>query len=221
MNRFISYYRVSTKKQKESGLGLQAQKDAVNNYVNHKNGILLQEFREVESGKKNDRPMLHQAMEACRLYGATLLIAKLDRLSRDAVFLLQLQRGDVQFTAVDMPDANVMTIGIMALLAQQEREMISRRTKEGLSVLKAGGKKLGGWRKKSHRFNQDDIDKANLVRKEKESAYRSRIMPVIRDLRSTGLSYQKICNQLQELGIKTYHKKEKWNPNIVRKLLLS
>lgn len=91
MNRFISYYRVSTKKQKESGLGLQAQKDTVMNYVNHKNGVLLKEFREVESGKKNDRPMLTQAMEQCRLYGATLLIAKLDRLSRDAVFLLQLQ----------------------------------------------------------------------------------------------------------------------------------
>lgn len=219
--RFISYYRVSTKKQKESGLGLQAQKDSVNNYVNHKNGNLLFEFREVESGKKNDRPELFKAMEACRLYGATLLIAKLDRLSRDAVFLLQLQRGDVPFIAVDMPDANVMTIGIMALLAQQEREMISRRTKEGLAVLKANGKKLGGWRKKSHCFNQDDINKANLVRKEKEFLYRARVIPVIRDLRDAGLSYRNICNQLTELGIKTYHKKENWHPNVVRNLLLS
>ncbi|MBS1104299.1 recombinase family protein [Gluconobacter sp. Dm-62] len=220
MNRFISYYRVSTKKQKESGLGLQAQKDTVKNYVNHKNGILLQEFREVESGKKNDRPMLTQAMEQCRLYGATLLIAKLDRLSRDAVFLLQLQRGDVPFTACDMPDANVMTVGIMALLAQQEREMISRRTKEGLAVLKAGGKKLGGWRKKSHRFSQQDIEKATVARNEKESAYRSRVIPVIRDLRSSGMSYRKICDQLTELGIKTYHKKSNWHPNVVRSLFL-
>ncbi|MEJ5154553.1 recombinase family protein [Gluconobacter wancherniae] len=221
MNRFIGYYRVSTDKQGESGLGLQSQKDTINSYVNNKNGILIKEFREIESGKVNDRPMLNEAMEACRLYGATLLIAKLDRLSRDAVFLMNLQRCDVPFTACDMPDANSMTIGIMALLAQQEREMISQRTKDALAVLKAGGKKLGGRRKKSHNFTHDDIEKATLARNEKESAYRARVIPVIRDLRDAGLSYRKICNQLQELGIRTYHKKENWHPNVVRNLLLS
>lgn len=221
MNRFIGYYRVSTDKQGESGLGLQSQKDTINNYVNNKNGMLIKEFREIESGKVNDRPMLNEAMEACRLYGATLLIAKLDRLSRDAVFLMNLQRGDVPFIAVDMPDANSMTIGIMALLAQQEREMISQRTKDALAVLKANGKKLGGRRKKSHNFTHADIEKATLARNEKESAYRSRVIPVIHDLRASGLSYRKICNQLQELGIRTYHKKETWHPNVVRNLLLS
>lgn len=220
MNRFIGYYRVSTDKQGESGLGLQSQKDTINNYVNNKNGILLREFREVESGKKNDRPALTQAMEMCRLYGATLLIAKLDRLSRDAVFLMNLQRGDVPFTACDMPDANSMTIGIMALLAQQEREMISTRTKEALAVIKATGKRLGGRREKSHNFTHDDIEKATLARNEKESAYRSRVIPVIRDLRSSGMSYRKICDQLSALGIKTYHKKSNWHPNVVRNLLL-
>lgn len=221
MNRFIGYYRVSTDKQGESGLGLQSQKDTINNYVNNKNGILLREFREVESGKKNDRPALTQAMEMCRLYGATLLIAKLDRLSRDAVFLMNLQRGDVPFIAVDMPDANSMTIGIMALLAQQEREMISQRTRDALAVLKANGKRLGGRRKKSHNFNREDIEKATIARNEKESAYRARVIPVINDLRNAGLSYREICNQLQELGIRTYHKKENWHPNVVRSLLLS
>ncbi|GCD54877.1 recombinase family protein [Acetobacter pasteurianus] len=221
MNRFIGYYRVSTDKQGESGLGLQSQKDTINTYVNNKNGMLIKEFREIESGKVNDRPMLNEAMEACRLYGATLLIAKLDRLSRDAVFLMNLRRGDVPFIAVDMPDANSMTIGIMALLAQQEREMISQRTKDALTVLKANGKKLGGRRKKSHNFNREDIEKATIARNEKESAYRSRVIPVIHDLRASGLSYRKICNQLQELGIRTYHKKENWHPNVVRNLLLS
>lgn len=221
MNRFIGYYRVSTDKQGESGLGLQSQKDTINTYVNNKNGMLIKEFREIESGKVNDRPMLNEAMEACRLYGATLLIAKLDRLSRDAVFLMNLQRGDVPFIAVDMPDANSMTIGIMALLAQQEREMISTRTKEALAVIKATGKRLGGRRKKSHRFNRQDIDKATIARQENETAYRNRVIPVIHDLRNAGLSYRKICNQLTELGIKTYHKKENWHPNVVRNLLLS
>ena len=221
MNRFIGYYRVSTDKQGESGLGLQSQKDTINNYVNNKNGMLIKEFREIESGKVNDRPMLNEAMEACRLYGATLLIAKLDRLSRDAVFLMNLQRGDVPFTACDMPDANSMTIGIMALMAQQEREMLSPRTKDALAGLKAGGKKLGGRRKKSHNFNREDIEKATIARNEKETAFRSRVIPLIRDLRASGLSYRKISNQLQELGIRTYHKKENWHPNVVRNLLLS
>ncbi|MGD7069371.1 recombinase family protein [Acetobacter sp. AAB5] len=221
MNRFIGYYRVSTEKQGKSGLGLQSQQDAVSNFVTHRNGTLLQEFREVESGGKNDRPELFKAMEACRLYGATLLIAKLDRLSRDAVFLLQLQRGEVPFIACDMPDANVMTVGIMALLAQQEREMISQRTKDALAVLKAGGKKLGGWRDKCHHFGADDVQKAITVRQSRLSAYRSRVLPVVRDLRNSGMTYAQICQRLKELGIRTYHKKENWSPVTVRNLLVN
>src|SRR5918995_5186744 len=119
---FVAYYRVSTDKQGRSGLGLEAQQAAVRDYLNGGNWKLLAEVTEVESGKRSDRPKLDDAMRLCRLHGATLVIAKLDRLSRDAHFLLGLQKAGVDFVAADMPDANKMTVGIMALVAQHERE---------------------------------------------------------------------------------------------------
>ena len=107
---------------------------------------MVEEYTEVESGSRNDRPQLQAALEACRLYGAKLVIAKLDRLSRDAAFLMGLQKAGVEFVAVDMPDANNLTVGIMALVAQQEREAISARTKAALAQAKARGVTLGGFK---------------------------------------------------------------------------
>lgn len=136
---FVSYLRVSTAEQGASGLGLEAQQAAVEAFIANKGAdakLLAPPFIEVESGKRNDRPKLAKAMERVRLTGATLLIAKLDRLSRDAHFLLGLQKAGVQFVACDMPDANTLTIGIMALVAQQEREAISKRTREALAAAK-------------------------------------------------------------------------------------
>jgi DNA invertase Pin-like site-specific DNA recombinase len=131
--KFVSYLRVSTKRQGESGLGLEAQRKAVN-------WQLVKELVEVESGKHDhNRPALHKALEACKVYGATLVIAKLDRLSRDAHFLLGLQKAGVKFVAADMPEANEMVVGIMALVAQAERRMISERTKAALQAAKARG----------------------------------------------------------------------------------
>lgn len=142
---FVSYLRVSTAKQGRSGLGLEAQKEAVNAHICHERGDLLAEYVEVESGKKGaeDRPQLAKALEHCRLTGATLIIAKLDRLSRDAHFLLGLQRSSICFICADMPQANELTVGIMALVAEEERKAISRRTKEALAAAKARGVKLG------------------------------------------------------------------------------
>ncbi|WP_225767919.1 recombinase family protein [Inquilinus sp. Marseille-Q2685] len=142
---FIAYYRVSTAKQGRSGLGLDAQREAVES---HLRGLgdgarLLAEYQEVETGKRDDRIALRQALDHCRLTGATLIIAKLDRLSRDAAFLLTLQKGDVPFLAADMPEMNNLTVGIMAVVAQNEREAISRRTKEALAAAKARGVRLG------------------------------------------------------------------------------
>lgn len=143
-SRFIAYYRVSTARQGRSGLGLEAQREAVRVFLAGNAGELADEFTEVESGKHADRPELARALDACRLTGAVLVIAKLDRLSRDAHFLLGLEKAGVEFIAADMPNANPLTVRIMAVIAQDERERISARTKAALAAAKARGKKLGG-----------------------------------------------------------------------------
>ncbi len=144
IERAVVYYRVSTARQGASGLGLEAQRMAVETLCASRGwSIIAPPFQEVESGKRSDRPELLKALEQAKLTGARLVIAKLDRLSRDATFLLTLQDSGVRFVAADMPDANDLTVGIMALVARQERQAISRRTKEALAVAKARGVRLG------------------------------------------------------------------------------
>ena len=137
--RFVAYYRVSTDRQGRSGLGLDAQRAAVAEYLNGGSWTLAAEFTEVESGKRNDRPELEKALAMCRRTGATLVIAKLDRLSRNASFLLSLRDAGVEFVACDMPEANRLTVGIMALMAEHEAEMASKRTKDALTAATARG----------------------------------------------------------------------------------
>ena len=145
--KFVAYLRVSTAKQGRSGLGLEAQREAVRQFVAARNGrIIAPEFVEVETGKRNDRPELAKALKRCRLTGATLVVAKLDRLSRNAAFLMTLRDSGVEFVAADLPEANTMTVGVMAVVAQHEREAISARTKAALAAAKARGKALGGFR---------------------------------------------------------------------------
>lgn len=145
--RHVAYYRVSTAKQGRSGLGLEAQQSAVRGYLNGGSWDLIGEAVEIESGKRADnRPQLQEALRLCRTTGATLIVAKLDRLSRDAAFLMQLQNSGVSFVAADMPGANSFSVGVMALVAQQEREAISTRTKAALAAAKARGVSLGGRR---------------------------------------------------------------------------
>jgi DNA invertase Pin-like site-specific DNA recombinase len=142
--RFVAYFRVSTAQQGRSGLGLEAQQEAVRLFLAGNTGELMETFTEVESGKNADRPQLARALNACRLTGAVLVIAKLDRLSRDAHFLLGLEKAGVEFVAADMPNANRLTVRLMAVIAQEEREMISARTKAALAAAKARGQTLGG-----------------------------------------------------------------------------
>ena len=145
--KFVSDLRVSTKRQGESGLRLEAQRKAVADYLNGGRWKLVAEFIETESGKDDrNRPELQRALDACKVYGATFVIAKLDRLSRNAHFLTGLHEAGVKFVAVDMPEANEMVVMIMATVAQAERWMISERTKAALQAAKARGMRLGNHR---------------------------------------------------------------------------
>ena len=140
MRKYIAYYRVSTIKQGDSGLGLEAQRNDVTRYTN---GNLLHEFTDVASGKKNTRPELEKALAMAKSENAVLIFAKLDRLSRDVEFIFSIRNAGVEIVCCDMPDLNTLTIGIFATMAQYERELISERTKKALAVKKAQGVKLG------------------------------------------------------------------------------
>lgn len=148
--KFVAYYRVSTTRQGKSGLGLDAQRASVESWLNG-GATLVASFTEIESGKRNDRPELDKAFATCRVHRATLVVAKLDRLSRNAAFLLKLRDAGVNFVAVDMPDANTVCIGVMAMVAQQEREAISQRTRAALAAAKRRGVVLGTPANLTHR----------------------------------------------------------------------
>src|SRR5215204_1635004 len=140
--RFVAYLRVSTARQGASGLGLDAQRTAVAEHVNG-HGALLREFIEIESGKRNDRPQLAAALAHAKATGATLIVAKLDRLARNVAFISALMESGVDFIAADMPMANRLTVHVLAAVAEHEAAMISARTKVALAAAKARGQKLG------------------------------------------------------------------------------
>ena len=202
--RFISYYRVSTDRQGASGLGLEAQERAVLDFLNGGPWELVGQFTEVESGKNNDRPQLAKAMAECRLRNATLVIAKLDRLSRNAAFLMNLQEAGVDFVCADMPDANKLTIGILALIAQNEREAISKRTKEALAARKARGLPLGNPANLTPEAAALGSAAGNAVRTAKANRRAADLAPVIADIRAAGkTSCAAIAGELNARGFPT------------------
>jgi DNA invertase Pin-like site-specific DNA recombinase len=141
--KIVTYQRVSSDKQGRSGLGLEAQQAAIAAHAAHTKATIIASFTEVESGRNNTRPALAEALKKARIHGATLVIAKLDRLSRNAEFLLHLQAGSVPFVCCDMPGANPLTVGIMAVIAEAESKMISARTKSAMQAAKAQGRIFG------------------------------------------------------------------------------
>jgi DNA invertase Pin-like site-specific DNA recombinase len=163
-----------------------AQRKAVEDFLNGGRWNLIEEFVEVESGSRNGRPRLTEALKHCRLHNATLVIAKLDRLSRDAGFLLNLQNAGVRFIAADMPEANELVVGIMAVVAQAERKMISQRTKAALAAAKARGVRLG---RPENLRNQDRGRVKGRARRTKAADERAAdLMPIIADIRASGAS---------------------------------
>ena len=221
--KHVAYYRVSTGKQGRSGLGLEAQREAVRTYLNGGKWELVSEFTEVESGKRHEnRPKLQEALELCKLTGATLIVAKLDRLSRDAAFLLTLQNAGARFVCADMPDANSLTVGIMALVAQQEREAISSRTKAALAAAKARGVKLGGSRDTPpppppHALGNKESAKARTA---KSIDHAKSVMNEIERARDAGAqSLRQIAAVLNDRGINTPRPGGKWQAAQVKAVI--
>lgn len=201
--KFVAYYRVSTAKQGRSGLGLDAQRKAVTDYLNGGAWELVGEFVEVESGKRNNRPQLEQALSLCELTGATLIVAKFDRLSRNAAFLLTLRDSGAAFLAADMPDANNLTVGIMALVAQQEREEISKRTKAALAAAKARGVKLGG-NPQNLADGRKGAEASAKVRAQTSAERAAKVRKHVEALKAEGaISLRQIAAGLNKRGITT------------------
>jgi len=204
--KYIAYYRVSTKQQGRSGLGLGAQKKTVQEYIKRNGNEILAEFTEVESGKNDNRPELLKAISMTKQVDAKLVIAKLDRLSRSAGFIHMLRDTGVNFVCADMPEANTLTIGMLATIAQYERELISERTKKALAVKKALGCKLGTPRNLTEKARRKGLKvrKQNaLNNKANRHAYH-----FIKSLRQQGLTWEKIAEKLNEEGYRTRRGKE-------------
>jgi len=191
----VAYYRVSTERQGQSGLGLDAQRSAVTGYAASKD--LLGEFVEVESGRKDNRPQLAEALALCRQKRALLVIAKLDRLARSVAFISNLMESGVELVAVDMPQANRLTLHILAAVAEHEREMISQRTRAALSAAKARGTKLGNPR--------PETIKATLAASCYAQAFRVKMRPLICALREEGKTFRVIALDLNQRGIASAH----------------
>lgn len=190
-NTFVSYNRVSTTRQGMSGLGLEAQRAAASAYLAMNGGEMLAEFTEVESGKKDQRPELNAAIEMCRRTGATLLIAKLDRLARKVAFFANLLESGVRFVAVDMPTADRFMMHIYAAMAEEEGRRISERTRAALASAKARGIKLG-------------VNGIALAARQKESAneFAKHIGPLIREMIQTeGMTFAATAEKLNAMGL--------------------
>ena len=201
MKQYVAYYRVSSKQQADSGLGLEAQRTAVLNYIKRNGNKIVAEFTEQESGRNDHRPELIKAIATAHNHNATLVIAKLDRLSRNVHFITSLMDSKVKFICCDMPDATELTIHIFAAMAQHERKMISERTSAALQALKRKGVKLGtpanltdAARHKAHKA---------ISRNAKESVNVRHAYHFIVPRRVSGMSYQRIADELNKEGYRT------------------
>ena len=220
--KFVAYYRVSTKKQDGE---VPAQKTAVKNYLKNYYPP-IESFTEVESGSKNNRPELLKALEYCKQHNCKLVVAKLDRLSRDLGFIANLQKSNVEFVCADMPEANSLTISLLACLAQWERDQIAKRTKLALAEKKKQGVKLGYHnpvvkrgvdkhtkkllkekeiRERAKKIKQSNkkIAEKNHKKVSKRQLADQKVLPTIKALRESGQSYMKIAETLNKTGIKT------------------
>ena len=218
--KFIAYYRVSTKMQGDSGLGLEGQKAAVTRFLNGGFWELVQEVVEIESGKRNDRPKLAEALRLCRIYNAKLLIAKLDRLSRNVFFISSLMESGVKFVAVDMPEATDMTIHILASVAQGEAKAISDRTRTALAAARERGTRLGGLRSNSATIHALGNEQSVKVRQKRAVKRAHDLLPAIEQAKADGaVTLREIATFLNAKGIPTPRETGEWTAVQVKRIL--
>jgi DNA invertase Pin-like site-specific DNA recombinase len=225
---YVAYYRVSTKKQGDSGLGLEAQQEMVARYLNGGNWKLVKEFTEIESGtrKGNNRPQLKEALAACKLYGATLVIAKLDRLYRNVYMVSCLQESGVEFVCCDNPHMGKSMVQVSAVFAEMEADKISQRTKEALAAKKRRGEPTGAtcWKSNAGKLSADNQKKGRALAvasiKAKSAEFAERVLPKIKDIREGNpiITSYGIAKALDAQNIPTMRGK-KWSAMAVGKLL--
>ncbi|PKP91968.1 MAG: resolvase [Alphaproteobacteria bacterium HGW-Alphaproteobacteria-14] len=201
--RFIAYFRVSTDKQGRSGLGLEAQRASVEQFVSGTRGGIIAEFIEVESGTRSDRPKLADALRLCRIHSATLVIAKLDRLARNVAFISNLMESGVDFTAVDFPSANRLTIHILAAVAEHEAHIIRERTKTALAAAKARGVALGGNRGNLAGIALSGARASARVRRQSAERKAADLKPIVDEMLARRCSYRAMADELNARSIPT------------------
>jgi DNA invertase Pin-like site-specific DNA recombinase len=211
----IAYYRVSTVRQGQSGLGLEAQKASVESFCRAHGYQVVGEYQDVESGKHDARPALRAALAEAKAKDATVIIAKLDRLSRNASFIMALKDSGVRFIAADMPEANELTVGILAVVAQAERTAISERTKAALQAVKARGRTLGT------PANLTDAARVKAAEAKRRAArlYANGAITHAVNYRAAGWTLRAIADTLNESGARTRHG-HPYTPTTVRRLLM-
>lgn len=222
----VSYIRVSTKAQGNSGLGLEAQRSAVEAFAKERHATILAEYREVETGKRKDRPELAKALAHCRRSKATLVVAKLDRLARNVAFTSALMDSGVDFVCCDNPHANRLTIHILAAVAEAEAVAISERTKAALAAAKARGVELGSARP-GHWEGREDrrLEGTKLAAKAAAEVHRRKareaytdLLPIIRTMRAKGQTLQQIADWLNRMGHSTRRDRQ-WTPTQAGRVL--
>lgn len=213
IGKFVTYYRVSTQRQGQSGLGLDAQRESVRQYLNGGSWDVVEEFVEVESGRKTDdqRPQLAAALAACKKQGAVLLVAKLDRLARNVYFVSGLMQAGVKFVAVDLPEANDLTIHLMAAFAEHEAKRTSERTRDALAAAKARGVVLG-------RSGASNLKPNIEERQAAANVYADRLAPTLAAYRAAGMSQRLMVKALNDAGVRTV-RRGVWSLTQLQRLL--
>lgn len=207
---YIAYVRVSTREQGDSGLGLEAQQATVQRFAADK--PILATFTEVESGRRCDRPQLQAALAACKQHGATLLIAKLDRLARNVRFVSTLLDGDVPFVCCDMPSADRTMLQMVSVFAEHERRLISERTKAALAAKSARGEQ---W---ANGATTATLDRGRATNQAKAAAVRATVYKLCRELRNAGRSLPSIAAELNGKGLRT-RRGGQWSATAVHRVL--